>query len=277
MDIGGGIMTSTPAIGSKTRDPAICRAGVVSFLNARPLWRFLQDRGGLSIMPAVPSNLAGLLANGRCDIALMPVIDYWKAKRRLARISDACIACDGETMTVRVFSRKPPEHLKRLCVDVDSHTSVVLARLIWLERYRRELELVPWKTPKSASQGDRFEAVEAVLLIGDKVITDAPSGFPFEVDLGAAWKELTALPFVFAAWYGSKTQDNSATARMLEEARDAGVEIAEQIAEEEGPERGWPPDIAVKYLREKMRYTLTNAMRAGMDRFFSLACEHGLL
>jgi chorismate dehydratase len=278
MDIGGWIMTSTQTVAAETHKLAICRAGVVSFLNARPLWKFLQDRDGLTIMPGVPSSLADQLAAGRCDIALMPVVDYWKAKCRLSRVSNACIACDGETMTVRVFSRRPPEHLERLCIDVDSHTSVVLARLIWLERYGRELELIPWKTsPKSTLQADPFEAVEAVLLIGDKVISDAPHGFPFELDLGAAWKELTGLPFVFAAWYGSKDRDNAPLAHMLEEARDAGVAIAEQIAEEEGPQRGWPRDVAVKYLCERMRYTLTEAMRAGMDRFFTQAYDRGLL
>ncbi|HVP13592.1 MAG TPA: menaquinone biosynthesis protein [Phycisphaerae bacterium] len=274
---------------------AVCNAGVVSFLNARPLWKFLAGRDGLTIMPSVPSGLARMLADGRCDIALLPVVDYWRARRRLTRVSNACIASDGETMTVRVFSKTPPERLERLQIDADSHTSVVLAQLLWLERYRRELELVPWRAarreshpalgppglsgPGTASGRTKtsFEGVEAVLLIGDKVIGNAPEGYPFEIDLGAAWKELTGLPFVFAAWYGSKEKDHAAAARMLEEARDAGVAIAEQIAEEEAPQRGWPRDVAVRYLCEKMRYTLTEAMRAGMDRFFSMAYERGLL
>ena len=40
----------------------------------------------------------------------------------------------------------------------------------------------------------------AMLLIGDKVVTREPRGMGFQLDLGAAWKELTGLPFVFAVW-----------------------------------------------------------------------------
>ena len=43
---------------------------------------------------------------------------------------------------------------------------------------------------------------QSVLLIGDKVVTDAPpeERYPYQMDLGAAWKELTGLPFVYAVW-----------------------------------------------------------------------------
>jgi chorismate dehydratase len=271
-------MASPLAMQTREHKLGICTAGVVSFLNARPLWRFLARREGLTIIPGVPSSLAALLADGRCDIALMPVVDHWRARRRLARVSNACIASDGETMTVRVFSRRPPDQMERLHVDADSHTSIVLARLIWLEQYGRKLELIPWNPAgRGAPHGDPFKKTDAVLLIGDKVISNAPQGFPFEIDLGAAWKALTGLPFVFAAWYGNRNRDNAPLAQMLEEVRDAGVAVARQIAEEEAPERGWPANVAVKYLCERMRYTITDAMRAGMDRFFTMAYEHELL
>jgi len=245
--------------------------GVVSFLNARPLWKTLTRREGLTIRSAVPSRLAAMLASAKCDVAMMPVVDHWMARRRLVRVSDACIASDGETMTVRVFSQVPPQDIQRLHVDTDSHTSVVLAKAIWREMHGRRLEIVRHKAT------DPADGVEALLLIGDKVITAAPSGFSFQTDLGAAWKELTGLPFVFAAWYGRRDRDHDGLAELLEAARDAGVKMIAQIAAEEAPRHGWPPETALKYLRDHMRYTLTPAMRAGMDRFFTLVHEHNLL
>ena len=246
--------------------------GVVSFLNARPLREYIPVREDVIVRPEVPSRLFDVLEAGACDVALLPVVDYWRNRDRLEMVSDACIASDGETMTVRVYSKKPPDRIERLYVDGDSHTSIVLARLVWLELYGRKLDIVPLKEWKVAADAP----AEAVLLIGDKVITNAARGFGFEVDLGAAWRHLTDLPFVFAAWYGRRGERNLGAARMLNEARDRGVADAKRIATEAAPLHGWPVDTAVKYLCEVMKYRLTPAMQAGMDRFFYMAENHGL-
>lgn len=246
--------------------------GVVSFLNSRPLREYLSGQDGVNVRPEVPSRLIGMLDAGECDIALLPVVDYWRNRNRLALVSDGCIASDGETMTVRVYSRRPPEKVSRLHVDGDSHTSIVLARLIWLELYDRRVEVVPWRGERPDDDRD----VDAILLIGDKVVTRAPRGFGFEVDLGAAWKHLTDLPFVFAAWFGRRDRDNAHAARILSDARDAGVADARAIAIRAAAEHGWPEELAIKYLCDIMKFKLTPGMRAGMDRFFYMAERRGL-
>ncbi|MFH1418042.1 MAG: menaquinone biosynthesis protein [Planctomycetota bacterium] len=254
---------------------ALRTLGVVSFLNAKPLCKPLVGQERLTIKPAVPAKLSAMLANGECDVALLPIVDFWRCRDHLEIISDACIASDGETTTVRVFSKSPPDTLRKLHVDGDSRTSVVLARLIWLELYGVNLELSPWRTGRA--EGSSPDA-EAVLLIGDKVVSAAPTGFGFEVDLGAAWKHLTGLPFVFAAWYARKDADLAGElAPVLQAARDAGVAAAEEIALQDAEQHGWPTHTAVKYLRDVMRYTLTDDMRTAMRRFFQLAEGHALL
>ncbi|HKQ47360.1 MAG TPA: menaquinone biosynthesis protein [Phycisphaerae bacterium] len=253
---------------------ATATLGVVSFLNALPLYESLLDRRGVVIKPAVPSKLSELLTLGGCDAALLPVVDYWRNRERLTLVADGCIASDGETQTVRVFSKVPPDKVQRVHVDGDSHTSIVLARLVWRELYSRDIELISCRPAGVADEG---MSNESVLLIGDKVVRNAPRGFGFEVDLGAAWKHLTDLPFVFAAWYGPKDRDHRAMTRLLAEARDAGVADARRIAGEHAAIHGWPVDVATKYLCEIMRYRLTPPMHAAMDRFFHLADRHGLL
>lgn len=255
-----------------------CTAGVVSFLNARPLIEGLSQRPGWALRPAVPSALAALLDEGVIDVGLLPVVDYHRRRDRLRLISDACIASDGESLTVRVFSRCPAEQIERLHVDADSHTSVILARLIWLEMYGRRPALSAWRAAGTASDiGPR----EAVLLIGDKVVTRRPRGFGFEVDLGAAWKHLTGLPMVFAAWacrMDAFTNDRCADiASALNAARDAGVSRAGDIAEREADEHGWPVDLARHYLTESLQYRLTPPAMAGMERFLNRASAAGLL
>ena len=247
--------------------------GVVSYLNARPLYESLEQNCRIGLIPAVPADLCAKLLDETCDAALLPVVDYRRNTERLQRVSDACIGCDGETMTVRVYAKRPAENIRRMWVDGDSHTSVILAQIIWRELYRQDLELLPWR-PTDPEAG---EDVEALLLIGDKVINNAPVGFGFEVDLGAAWKFLTGLPFVFAAWYGSRNRDLSDLARILSEARDKGEADARRIARADAPSHGWPEEAAIQYLCRTLRFRLTPAMHESMDRFFTLAADHGLL
>ncbi len=247
--------------------------GVVSYLNARPLYDTLRNDSATSLLPEVPARLHSLLMEGRCDAALLPVVDYFRSRAQLQRVSDGCIASDGETMTVRVFANRPAEQIHRLHVDGESHTSIILAQVIWHELYGQRPELLPWN-PRSPGS---FDDVEALLLIGDKVVRNAPLGFGFEVDLGAAWRYLTGLPFVFAAWYGRAGRDFSDLARVLEAARDEGVKHAERIARASAAEHGWPEETAVHYLCHTLRFKLTTDMLAGMNRFFELAVRHGLL
>jgi chorismate dehydratase len=170
------------------------RVGVVSFLNARPLIDGLETDRDLQLLFDVPSRLADRLASGELDVALVPVIDVLRSEGRLVRVSDACIGCDGETMTVRVFSQIPPHRMARLWCDPDSHTSIELARVLWREVYGVELSLEPLRREQP------LDGLEAVLLIGDKVVDPRRAGFAYEVDLGGAWRSHTGLPFVFAVW-----------------------------------------------------------------------------
>ncbi|MBX3393930.1 MAG: menaquinone biosynthesis protein [Phycisphaerae bacterium] len=247
--------------------------GVVSYLNSRPLHDGLGSVPGIRLRPAVPAELIAMLDGGECEVALLPVVDYWRNRDRLVRVSDGCIASDGETMTVRVFSKRPAETVTRLHVDCDSHTSIVLAQVLWREIYGQTLEISPWDRHNPGSLDD----VDALLLIGDKVVTGQPLGFGFEVDLGSAWKYATGLPFVFAAWFGRRGAENAALSALLSAARDRGEADAERIARQWGPVHGWPVETAVQYLTRSLKFRITEAMQDGMDRFFALAVRYGLL
>ena len=173
----------------------VFRLGVVSFLNARPLIAGLAAEPGVRMVFDVPAALPGRLDRGEVDAALIPIVDVLRGGDRYRVVSDACIGCDGETMTVRVFSQVPPDRLRTLWVDADSHTSVALARVLWREIHGRDLEL---RRLDTSARG--FDDLEAVLLIGDKVVDPRRGSFAYEVDLGGAWRQHTGHPFVFAVW-----------------------------------------------------------------------------
>lgn len=248
-----------------------CRLGVVSFLNARPLIEGLNYGTGFSLTYDVPARLPGLLDAGEVDCALVPVIDLVRPHRSWKIVSDACIGCDGETLTVRIFSKVPPEEITRLHVDGDSHTSVALATVIWQEMYGRRLMVMPLEAAPS------LDACEAILLIGDKVVSHNLVDFDIETDLGGAWKSLTGLPFVFAAWAAPREAATADLAVSLQKARDAGVRNARRIAADAGPGLGWPVELAERYLTQRLVFTLSPRHRQGMSLFLDMVAEQALV
>jgi len=257
------------------------RLGVVSFLNARPLIAGLADRPDVRLIYDVPARLPRGLDSGRFDAALVPIVDVLRRPEGYRIVSDACIGCDGETMTVRVFAQVPPHRITTLHADSDSHTSVLLARLLWREVFGVEIEIRPLD-----AQVEALEHLPAVLLIGDKVVDPRRTGFAYKVDLGGAWKQLTGLPFVFAVWarradkaadIADQRPNRVALATLLSQARDRGVRRAGQIAETDGPVAGWPVELARRYLTRCLRYRLDARAVEGVETFVRLCASAGWL
>ena len=246
------------------------KLGVVSFLNARPLIFGLDRVPTIRLLFDVPSSLTGRLLNGEFDAALIPVIDIWEHRSSLRIVSDSCIGCDGETLTVRVLSQVPPADVRQIFVDSDSHTSIALAKILWPALFRRQLDFQNL-TP-------RFQVgeCEAVLLIGDKVVGVDPAQFRYQVDLGGAWKTWTGLPFVFAVWAARRDHDTGELSAQLATARDLGVKYAGRLAVEFGPAHGWPVSLAQEYLQRYLTFSLTEKHVEGMVRFFDHAQARSL-
>ena len=244
--------------------------GSVSFLNAKPLIRGLEDDPRVRLHLEVPSRLLGGLQDGRFDVALLPVIDYQRLAG-LRLIPAGGIGCDGPTLTVRIFSRRPLDRVETLLCDTDSHTSVALARVILAERFGRRPAFVDLR-----GDGVRDPSLPR-LLIGDKVITDEPADCPHQLDLGQAWKELTGLPFVFAAWMGRAAANLGELPAILAAARVRGLAEVEQIVSLFAPEHGWPTPIARQYLAEYLKFEVGGRQLDAIRLFHQLAAKHGVV
>jgi len=247
------------------------RLGVVSYLNARPLICGLERESAVRLDFDVPSRLTARLLGGEFDAALVPVVDLLRHQDELQIVSNACIGCDGETLTVRIFSQVPPTDIRRIHLDLDSHTSVILARLIWPALYGKDVSFVQLQDAAS------LEQCESVLLIGDKVVGISPDQFRYQIDLGSAWMTWTGLPFVFAVWAADRARDMRSLGEMLDAARDRGVRKAGQLAIEYGPGHGWPAALAQQYLERYLTFGLTDKHVEGMIRFFDRATASGLV
>jgi predicted solute-binding protein len=256
------------------------RIGVVRYLNTAPLIEGLDRVSGLTIVPAVPAGLADMLRSGAVDIALASIVDLAGGSGGLGAVPltvlpVGMIGCDGPTLTVRVFSQGPLEAVREIHADVESHTSVVLCRLLFKRLFGREVSIVPYR-PQAGRPG-------AVLLIGDKVVTDvaATARYSHHLDLGEAWHQATGLPFVYAAWACRSAEAGDAriqgAAALLDRQRRHNRTRLDWIVAARAEAAGWPRDLAANYLGSLLRYDLGAREREAADLFITEAASHGYL
>lgn len=145
-----------------------------------------------------PSNIAQKLLKDDIDIGLVPVA-VLPLMKEYHIISDYCIGCDGAVASVCLFSDVPLQSIKKVLLDYQSRTSVALLKVLLREHWKINPELIP------AEKG--FEqticGTTAGLVIGDRAFKQLQVS-KYHHDLGLAWKEMTGMPFVFAAWVSNK-------------------------------------------------------------------------
>jgi cyclic dehypoxanthinyl futalosine synthase len=259
---------------TSTRDRL--RVAAVGYLNARPLYEGLDREPAsarLRLDCASPSEVARRVAEDEADFALMPVAAA--ASIGDLRIVRGCaIGARGAVRSITLVAERPIDTLDELAVDLSSRTSVVLARLVLRARNQgREPRLL------GAAPRDAIAAVSGsrgALIIGDPAL-DIEGRFPHALDLGAAWWEMTGLPFVFAAWCGRPGALSAEDERLLAHSKAAGLERRDAIADEHAGATGLPAASLRAYLRDSIRYDLGDDERRGLERFYDDAASAGLL
>jgi chorismate dehydratase len=248
------------------------RVGAVNYLNTKPLvYDFARFAPRAELVFDLPSRLADKLAQGRLDVALIPSIEFFHDPT-YAIVSDACIACRGPVLSVKLFSRGPIESIRTLALDEGSRTSVALVRILLAERYDIQPQLEA--LPIGASLGD--SEADAVLLIGDRAIHSPGGRFEVVWDLGDEWCRWAELPFVFAMWVGRAGANLDGLDDALSLARDFGVAHIDQIAEREAAALGLTRPQCAAYLRDNLYFHLGPREQRGLELFYRKAAELGL-
>jgi chorismate dehydratase len=158
-----------------------------------------------------------------------------------------------------------------LACDTHSHSSVALARVLLAEMHDRHPEFVGFDHQHPSGKP------EAILLIGDKVVCEEPVGFAHQVDLGEAWKKLTGLPFVFAAWVARGGVELGDLPDQLRESKEDGMTHLHEIIERDARPRGWPAGLAMRYMTEYLKYDIGPRQLQAIRLFHELAAKHGMI
>jgi chorismate dehydratase len=248
------------------------RVGAVNYLNTKPL---ICDLDVLApeaeLVLDVPSRLADLLAEGALDVALIPVIEYFRAGG-YSLVPDIAIASRGPVLSVTLFSRVPWPDVRRVALDAGSRTSAALTRILLARCYGANPEVVSLPMEQGAEDAD----ADAVLLIGDRAMRACLPGFAYAFDLGQEWFDWTGLPFVYAVWAVRPGADLRGVDEALVQARRRGLARAGIIAQREAPRLGLDPGFARRYLANILHFDLGPREQAGLHHYYMLACEMGL-
>ncbi len=237
------------------------RIGSVSYLNALPLTCGLEDR----VVFTTPSRLAGLLRRGEIDVALVSITEAI-SNADYAVVDGVAIASAGPVRSVFLAHRVPLDDVRKVHCDPASLSSVGLLRVLLGERGQQP----PFKT---LARYEDARTHDAVLLIGDRALDFALNPGEYRIwDLGAAWFELTSLPFVHAAWTVRPGVTAPGLGAALREARDRGLERLEELIR---ARTDYTLEFRREYLTENVRFELGAPARQGLRVFTQLLRRHG--
>ncbi len=247
-------------------DRASLRIGCVKYLNAQPLvhgWLGPVDLDH-------PSALCRKLAAAELDVAFVSSFEY--LRNPIYAIADGiAVATDGPVYSVFLAHAGALEDIEEIALDPASQTSVNLLRCLLAERQLKPNIIVA--RPKE----DVIDRRRARLIIGDQAIRfrrKHESRYEFW-DLGAEWKRLTGLPFVFALWLiRPEAKRAHAIADLLRERRDQNVSAIEEVI---AAQTEFPAEFCAYYFKDCLRFSFAEAEKTGLRRFRSLCEKHGIL
>src|ERR1044072_400650 len=169
-----------------------------SYLNAAPLcYSFIygaQKERCKFLSDAAPARCSELLAEGRADAALIPVIEYQRV-RGLEIAPGACVSSKASVRSALLASRRPIARRGSGALDPSSRPSAALIQIILSRFYG----LSPSYRTSPPRIEEMLETDDAALIIGDPaMLIDRSSLYVY--DLAEEWRKHTGLPFVFAFW-----------------------------------------------------------------------------
>ena len=238
------------------------RVGSVKALNTVPLTRGLEDQ----VIYATPARLAEMLRRDELDAGLVSVVEPL-LNDRYDILDGVAVASLGEVKSVLLAHRQPLDQMREVYCDPASLTSVRLLNVLLAEQGLKP-EFKPLPDYNFAAPPDNL------MLIGDPALDFLFGRHEHRIfDLGAAWFELTNLPFVYAVWALRRGVRNAELRRELREAKDFGLDTLDQII---NARTEYTLDFRKDYFGWHIHYHLGADEKRGIARFMELLRKHGM-
>jgi chorismate dehydratase len=272
------------------------RIAAIRFLNPAPLmWDFdhlpasaeLATRYEVKWM--LPSECSDELAAGTADIGLVPIASL--ATNPGLHILPGCVIASKERVRSLLLVRRanrPLTKLRSVAADTASRTTLAYSRILFHKWGNPDVPFVP----TAADLDTMLDRADAAIIIGDPALMALEERVNrFERtgeelvyhDLAEEWRALTGLPFVSAVWgaaHGTTawggTLDES-VAPVFIASRDHGLENLDALVAEWTRRISLSEETIRRYLTENIHYVLDEECVEGINGFFRMASEIGVL
>ncbi len=276
------------------------RISIVQYLNTAPLVRGFTHgplRGKYQLSFTVPSQCAEALRTGQVDIAIIPAIELQRIEA-LVVLPNLSIASKKSVRSLMLVSKKPIQQVSRIALDRSSRSTQTLVRILCAKRWHIAPEFFEAAPDLSAMLSE----ADAALLIGDPALRLAlnsevtatrdangdriapaelaglSSQSPvFIYDMVEKWRALTSLPAVLAIWAARPAVVTPEVIRDFQDSLEFGMRHISEISSEASRELNLPAEKISSYLTKNIDYTLDRENLSGLQRYFDLAAELGLI
>ena len=240
------------------------RIAAVSYLNTLPLLYGIEHSSIISkidLKSDYPSKIAQWLIDGEVDMGLVPVAVIPQLPQSYI-VSDYCIGADGAVSSVCMFSEVPAEEIKTVILDYQSRTSNELAQVLLKDYWKISPDIIY----SQEEYRRQISGTTAGVVIGDRAFEQKTIS-KYHFDLGEAWKHLTGLPFVFAAWISNKPM----TEDFIKEFNKANAFGIKHISEVINTiENKFGIDLN-QYFSRNIQYQLDDDKREALQKFLQMS------
>lgn len=259
------------------------RLGRIRYINVLPIYFALDQAwvaNGFCVESGTPAELNQRLRQGRLDVSAISSFEYGRYHEQYMLLPDLAIATWGDVGSVLFFSRVPFHRLtgKEVLLSAGSATSAALVKIVLAELYgARPLYRVGPVT-------DRFlDGCYGMLAIGDEALRlQAQGGYPYFLDLGRAWADLTGLPFVFGVWAARRAYFQAhpeavhTVHQTLLQAKALGLQALPAICQQAAKLIPLSPAELAAYF-QRLNYDLGPQQQEGLTTFFRFLHRYGEL
>jgi chorismate dehydratase len=253
------------------------RVGHIQFLNCLPLYWGLVHSGALldvDLHRDTPDRLSDRLVEGDLDIAPISLVEYLRHADELTLLPDLAVGSDGPVMSCVLVSQLPLSELGGELVSLGStsRTTIELAKMVLEERIgvRPRYLTCPPDLPAMMLEGP------AAVLIGDAALRatlhDGPRLGLGVHDMGAAWRDWTGLPMVFAVWAARRSfaDDHPGLVKDVHHAfvrsREISLARVDEVAASAARWEDFQADALVRYFTT-LDFSLGERQLAGLAEF----------
>jgi len=208
--------------------------------------------------------------------AFLSPIDYARHGGEYCIVPNICVASSIPTNTIQLVLKSELRNIDRIAVDVRFTSEIILANIILEEKYRNNSSRQKRQfIPMMPDIGAMLAKADAALVVNEFPNSFKKSGI-FTLDLVEEWNDLTDLPYVHGFWVGREEEMSEQEAKALLTAKNNGVLLQTQIAQEAARQKSLPLRETTQYL-SSFSYDLGIREEESLAEFIQYAYYHTVL